>query len=360
MPWHPQNKYCWDFWFAWQGQTLHIFYLQASRLACGYNPEKRHNLAAVGHAVLTNYGWKEINPDKPALSSRDGNFWDNVAIWTGSIVAKDDRYYMFYTARCSFDQFVLTTHERRQPQNIGVAESDNLIDWQRTAASQINPIIPNPGKKSGFDGVSWRDPYVIRNDFDKQFYAFICACPLDAPTDAGGVVAYATSSDLETWQEAGRILYRSSEFRYLEVPQVFWRKLPSQNYWRLYLIFSPYWNRFFERRDSRGTYYVRSLPIKDRQVSYNSIPWIDEPANLLADGIYGGKLVSPDTDTPVFFGFQLEDEAGHFVGGLSDPQWVSFADDGTMHLSNCLPLHSPVEIVTAEGGERRLRRCTAE
>ena len=239
---------------------------------------------------------------------------------------------------------MLTTHERRQPQNIGVAESSNLITWERTTASKKKPVIPNPGRGFGFDGVSWRDPYIIKNDLNKQFYAFICACPFDAPTDAGGVVTYTASPDLEDWQtKPGGILYKSSEFRYLEVPQVFWRRTPDRNYWRLYLLFSPYWNRFFERRDSRGTYYVRSLPIEDQKVSYDCIPWADEPANLLADGIYGGKLVNPESDaTPVFLGFQLEDEAGHFVGGLSDPQWVIFADDGMIRLSDSKPIHTPV------------------
>lgn len=346
MPWQPRNKYCWDFWFVYKEQTLHVFYLQANYLVCAYNAERRHNLSSVGHAVLTDFGWQEISRERSALSKREGNYWDNISIWTGSIIKKEDRYYMFYTARCSFDQFVLTAHERRQPQNIGVAESDNLITWERTRASKEKPVIPNPGLGSGFDGVSWRDPYVIKDDTDGYFYAFICACPKDAPTDAGGVVTYATSVDLEDWQTGlGQILYLSPEFHYLEVPQVFWRKIPHQNCWRLYLLFSPYWNRFFERRDSRGTYYVRSKPIEDRrQVSYDCIPWVDEPANLLIDGFYGGKLVNPETnDTPVFFGFQLEDEGGHFVGGLTDAQWATFADDGTIRLSDSQPLHAPVE-----------------
>jgi beta-fructofuranosidase len=336
MPWQPRNKYCWDFWFAWQGQILHAFYLQAAKIACAYNPERRHNLASVGHAVLTDFGWQEINPEQPAFSSRNGNFWDNLSIWTGSIIEKDSRYYMFYTARCTFDRFVQTNYELRQPQNIGVAESQDLITWHRTTASKQNPVIPNPGRGSEFDGVSWRDPYVIKDDTNQQFYAFICACPIDAPVDAGGAVAYATSPDLEDWQtKPDRILYKSPEFHYLEVPQVFWRKMPHQNYWRLYLMFSPYWNRFFERREPRGTYYVRSVSIADREkVSYDNIPWEDEPANLLVDGFYGGKLVNPENDTPVFFGFQLVDEGGHFVGGLSDPKWVIFADDGTMRLSD--------------------------
>ncbi|NJL19655.1 MAG: hypothetical protein HC895_00670 [Leptolyngbyaceae cyanobacterium SM1_3_5] len=33
MSWHPFNKYCWDFWFAWHEGVLHVFYLQADRLS---------------------------------------------------------------------------------------------------------------------------------------------------------------------------------------------------------------------------------------------------------------------------------------------------------------------------------------
>jgi len=337
MPWQPLNKYCWDFWFVYQAPTLHVFYLQATQLACAYNAERRHNLSSVGHAILTDFGWQEISHGLPALAARQGSYWDNLSIWTGSIIEKEGRYYMFYTARCSEDQLVLTAHERRQPQNIGVAESSDLITWQRTTASKENPVISNPGLSSGFDGVSWRDPYVIKDNKDQQFYAFITACPIDVPTDTGGVVAYATSVDLENWQtKPGQILYQSPEFHYLEVPQVLWRKLPEC--WRLYLLFSPYWNRFFERREPKGTYYVRSRPIEDpKQVSYDCIPWEDEPANLLSHGLYGGRLVNLEDDAPVFFGFQLEDEGGHFVGGVSDPQWAIF-DNGTIHLSQSKPL----------------------
>lgn len=335
MPWQPLNKYCWDFWFIYKEPNLHVFYLQANRLACAYIAERRHNLSSIGHAILTDFGWQESSQD-PALARREGR-WDDVSIWTGSIIEKDGCYYMFYTARCSKDQFVLTAHERRQPQNIGVAQSDNLLVWQRTSASKENPIIPNPGLGSEFDGVSWRDPYVIKDATDGQFYAFICACPSDAPTDAGGAVAYAISLDLEDWQtQPYRILYVSPEFHYLEVPQVFWRKQP--NCWRLYLLFSPYWNRFFERRDPKGTYYVRSLPIKDRrQITYDRIPWEQKSATLLSNGVYGGKFANPEAENPVFFGFQLEDEAGHFVGGICDPQWAIFNDDGTIGLCNSKP-----------------------
>lgn len=336
MPWHPRNRYCWDFWFAWQEETLHVFYLEASRLACAYNAQRRHQLASIGHAILTDFGWKEIDPDKPVLARREGDFWDNLAIWTGSIIEHNGLYYLLYTARRKEDQLVETHHQRQLPQNIGVAVSKDLHSWQRTAESLEKPVIPNPGIDSDFDGINWRDPYVIKDDIDGQFYAFICARPKDTPPDVGGVVAYATSKDLENWQdEPYKILYTCQEFFLTEVPQVFWRKSNDQQYWHLYILFSPRWSEFFLQKVQLGvTYYVRSQPIKDRsKLSYDCIPWEREPANLLADGLYAGKLVNPETEVnPVFLGFEQEDEGGHFVGGLSDPRWAVFADDGRICL----------------------------
>ena len=344
MPWQPQNKYCWDFWFAWQGQTLHVFYLQASQLACAYNPQRRHNPASIGHAVLTDFGWKEIDPDKPVLEKREGNFWDNMTIWTGSIIQQDSLYYLFYTAKRKEDSLVETPHERRLPQNIGIATSKDLRTWTRTHATLEKPVIPNPGIYSEFDGSNWRDPCVIKDNTDGQYYAFICARPKESAADVGGLVAFATSSNLSDWQaEPYKILYRSNDFYLTEVPQVFWRKTNDSKYWRLYLLFGPHWSPFFNPKVPVGvTYYVYSQPIADRsKVSYDRIPWEDGSANILCKNFYVGKFVNPETETyPAFFGFRKQDEGGHFVGGISDPQWATFADDGTISLSDFKPSHS--------------------
>ena len=344
MPWYPRNKYCWDFWFAWQEQTLHVFYLQASQLACAYNAERRHSQASIGHAILTDFGWKEIDPDKPVLERREGDFWDNLAIWTGSIIQVDGLYYLFYTARRREDLPVETPHEHRIPQNIGVATSKDLKFWTRTAATLEKPVIPNPGVFSEFDGSNWRDPYVIQHD-DGKYYAFICARSRESAANVGGVIAVATSSNLADWQEEPyEVLYRSDEFYLMEVPQVFWRKMNDCR-WRFYLLFGPHWSPFFISKVPVGvTYYVRSKPIKDRsKVSYNCIPWEDEPANLLCKNFYVGKFVNPEAAYPAFFGFRKHNEGGHFDGGISDPQWAIFADDGTIRLSDFNPSSTSVK-----------------
>jgi beta-fructofuranosidase len=339
-------------------------------LECAYNPERRHDRSSVGHAVLTEYGWQEVSPDQPALEARRARCWDDLSIWTGSIIQENGKYYMFYTARMREDCIITTPHERLRPQHIGVATSDDsttgdLTTWDRLSKNNSKPeeiglVIPNPGNSSGFDGANWRDPYVIKDH--KRFYAFICARRQKAPPDAGGTIAIAWTENPDLaqakWEIEKEDLYKSEEFYQIEVPQVFWRKFGD--YWRLYLLFSPQEkDASSQRRDPRtGTYYLCSQEIKDRKkIQYTNIPWEHrKPAQLLADGLYGGKIVSDRTDPnnfdpnktdqitgekPVFFGFQFEDQAGKFVGGLSDPRWVKFNDDGSIKLRVIQEINDP-------------------
>ncbi len=352
MPWFPQNKYCWDFWFAWdQQEQLHLFYLQASQLDCRFNPDLRHDRAAVGHATLTRWGWQELTPDQPILqrSDRPGD-WDDLSIWTGSIIRNphDAHYYLFYTARRQTDAVLHTPHEWQRSQNIGVAISADLHHWKRL--DPANLVIPNPGNGGNFDGVNWRDPYLLYNPGDATFYAFICAHTPNA-TDAGGVIAYMTSPDLIHWQPEPEILVKSEDFYQMEVPQVFWRD-GGDGTKRLYLLFcaqaqdcSRHWRQ--QQPSAVGTYYQVSEPIPSEQaINYRAIPWAG-PARLLSPGFYAGKLVWPPQSSfagtsaeallraetaAVFYGFQWGDEGDRFVGGLSDPQAVQFAADGSLSL----------------------------
>ena len=74
--------------------------------------------------------------------------------------------------------------------------------------------------------------------------------------------------------------------------------------------------------------YSRLLPF-----AYEGIPDLQEPARLLAEGLYAGKLLNPETaEQPPFFGFVWADEGGHFVGGLSDPLPSLFQANGTIQL----------------------------
>lgn len=353
MPWFPQNRYLWDFWFVRKhspfadsaaGQ-LHVFYLQADHRASRWNPDLRHDLASVGHAVMTEGGWREVRPERPALDAAAGETWDNRSIWTGSVIyrASDDQYLMFYTSRSIQDAPVWTPSEWQRPQQIGLATSRDLISWQRTAASLRAPVIPNPGKTLGLDGVAWRDPYLM-TDEDGTHYAFICARldPAEADNreyghDAGGAVVWLRSASLEDWNVAEtQRLIASDEFYQMEVPQCFWRRF--ENGKRFYLIFCAQEKDCSRVRRARGlecgtgTFYLMSDLLPH---DYRGIPALTGPARLFAPGWYAGRLLDPETARqPLFFGFQWADEAGNFVGGISDPMPVRFREDGMLEIIN--------------------------
>lgn len=327
MPWTPNDKYIWDAWYAWEGERLHAFYLQANRAECNYDPEARHNLASVGHAVRNGNGWHEIGT---TFAKSDG--WDDVAIWTGCVVEANHQYMLFYTARNSRELPIHTPSEQQRPQHIGVATSTDLHHWQRAPQSLVTPIIPNPGKRFGLDGVAWRDPYIVR--LNDKYYAFICA-RLDQETECG-LVAYVTSDDLCHWSTEPNFIQCPMEFYQMEVPQVFWRRSGAGK--RCYVIFCAQEKDCSEARRARnlacetGTYYLQSdeLPL-----DYEGVPTFTESAHLLMPNLYAGKLLKPEHDeAPILLGFVWSDAAGNFVGGISDPVRVQFAEDGSITLTN--------------------------
>lgn len=345
MQWFPAQKYLWDFWFARNhaDNTLHVFYLQACHRQTAGNPDLRHDFSSVGHAVMNEHGWQELTVQTPAFSSADGEAWDNRSIWTGCVIQNPDNqlYYMFYTARSNQDAPVWTPSEWQRPQQIGLAVSSDLMKWERSELSLQQPLIPNPGKRMGLDGVAWRDPYVIRGEAD-CWYAFVCA-RLNPEADdnqhygqdAGGVVAWLRSETLEAWNcdETHRLI-ASDEFYQLEVPQVFWRNEEQGK--RFYLLFSAQEKDCSQLRRARkhecatGTYYMSSELLPH---DYQGLPALREPARILAEGLYAGRLLEPETTAePLFFGFQWTDETGRFVGGLSDGQPVRFGQNGTLRL----------------------------
>jgi beta-fructofuranosidase len=344
MTWLAKNKYSWDFWFAADGENIQVFYLQASQAECGYNSEARHQLSSVGRAELTPWGWREV--EGQAFSSEANDAWDNLSIWTGSIIQHPTTklFYMFYTARGKAENLRWTPSEWQRPQHIGLAMSKDLQVWQRSETAKHRPVIANPGPGT-FDGVAWRDPYVIYEP--GKFQVFICTRlnpesvnretvkSLTVNPEGGAAIVYLESADIEDWQTSEiNTLIDSAEFYQMEVPQVFWRRFANGK--RFYLIFCAQEKDCSRvRRQQRpasqcqtGTYYLcsRLLPF-----DYPGIPEFEGPARLLAAGLYAGKFLRPETEArPPFFGYIWSDDSGHFIGGLSDPIPTEFKADGSL------------------------------
>ena len=122
------DVWTWDAWFVDDGHQFHAFYLKASR-ALG-DPHRRHDRATVGHAVSDDLRtWTEV---ADALVPSDGPGFDDLAIWTGSVVRGPDGVWrMFYTGR--------TRGEPGMRQRVGVALSDDLLSWR--ADPDQSPVV---------------------------------------------------------------------------------------------------------------------------------------------------------------------------------------------------------------------------
>ena len=88
----------------------------------------RHANATVGHAVSTDLLAWTLLPD--ALRPGPVGSWDDLAIWTGSIICADGRWHMLYTG--------VSRAENGRVQRIGLATSTDLVNWEKHPA---NPLI---------------------------------------------------------------------------------------------------------------------------------------------------------------------------------------------------------------------------
>ena len=138
------GHWLWDFWFARDGEDVHVFYLQAPR-ALG-DPDLRHRSATIGHAVSRDLRRWQVLPD--ALGPGSPGAFDDLATWTGSILRHAGRWHLFYTG--------IARAEDGAVQRIGRAVSDDLSGWEKQGlVLEADTRWYEPG--------TWRDPWVERD-----------------------------------------------------------------------------------------------------------------------------------------------------------------------------------------------------
>ena len=132
----------------------------------------------IAHAVSTDgLSWKRVNN---ALFVGDPGEWDDDMLWTMHVIEKDKKFEMYYTGLQRKDRGVIT--------RIGLAESDNLINWTKNR-KEIFPIEPkgiyyetkntNPRK-----WLSFRDPFWVQHKGDE--YLLMCARSITGPVSRRG------------------------------------------------------------------------------------------------------------------------------------------------------------------------------
>ncbi|MGC9220468.1 MAG: glycosyl hydrolase family 32 [Solirubrobacteraceae bacterium] len=300
------DKWVWDFWLAQDGTYQHVYYLQAPRALA--DPEMRHHNATVGHAVSTNLTDWEVLPD--ALHPGPSGSWDDLAVWTGSVIAHDGLWYMLYTG--------ISSAEAGLVQRIGLAVSSDLVHWHKDARNPVLEADPHwyeTRSHTRSRQESWRDPYLVRVADDDLFHALITARVATGPDDGAGVVAHAHSKDLVSW-EIDPPITLPGEVAQAEVPQL----VRLEDGYRLLVSchaedHSQLRRERLGRPGQTGTFALYSnSPLGP--FDFPSQPVL--PANSPVGTGYAGKLVSLGPDDTRFMCFIIERD-GEFVGELCDP-----------------------------------------
>lgn len=312
------DVWTWDMWFVDDGERYHVFYLKASR-ALG-DERRRHWRAGVGHAVSTDLRtWEEVTD---ALVASDGPAFDDLAIWTGSMLQHPDGTWRFFYTGCSRADGGLV-------QRIGVATSDDLFTWHATSSTPILEADPQWYEKldvTVWENEAWRDPWVFADPGGDGWHMLITARAADGDTDQRGVIGHATSSDLEHWAIQPPLSKGGTGFGQLEVPQV---AVIDGRGVLIVGCLRPELSRERQDRGEKGG--IWTVPIDSLTGPYD----ITQATRLTDESLYCGKLVQQRDGTWVLLAFPSYGPGHTFLGGgLSDPLPVSWGPDGNLRVSD--------------------------
>jgi beta-fructofuranosidase len=216
------DQWIWDSWVVDDGDLYHLFFLKAPR-ALG-SPEKRHVNATVGHATSRDLITWEYLGECFGLATASNGAFDNLAIWTGSVVRDHHQWWMFYTA-------ISTAGHHIFDQRIGSVVSDDLHHWKGVGADPVvladscwyKTLAAAPAATEGPDlehsSETWRDPVVFEDPAGAGWYLLISARAVGAGQNDDGVIAHATSADLAARELGPPLCQPGGGFGQLEVLQ---------------------------------------------------------------------------------------------------------------------------------------------
>ena len=304
------DAWIWDSWIADDGEDYHLFFLQAPR-SLG-SPDRRHARATIGHARSHDLVDWEVLPT--ALEPQAGA-WDDLALWTGSVVRGDDGVWrMFYTA-------ISTRGHELRDQRIGVVESEDLLSWRRCVDRPVLEVDTRWYKSLPEDpsaSETWRDPLVFRDEGGDGWHMLLTARALDAAPNDDGVVGHARSADLVTWECGPPLSEPGTGFGQLEVLQV---KVVDG---RTVLVFTCHPQEMTEGRKDRSGFACTWSVVGDEVLGPWDVdaaePFLDEPH------LFAAPLVERRDGTHAFVGFRNLEPEGIDAFGIIDPVPVSLRD----------------------------------
>lgn len=200
--------------------------------------------------------WREL----PTAIHRGGpGEPDSSQCASGSIIQRQGTFHIFYLGRSEKDG--------RRVGTVCHATSRDLVHWEKDPA---NPLL-RPDYEN-YAGVT-KDPFVFWNARDQRYWMLIADRLRHAPTNRKGVLALATSRDLQRWQRHQEPFWApDSSTGEFEVPDLFeWNG-------RFYLTYTTYMER-------TGTHY--------RMADQANGPWHAPAVDSFDDHLYyAGKTMS--------------------------------------------------------------------
>ena len=294
------GQWLWDSWFVRDGQTVHAFYLQASRAL--QDPNRRHRNVSVGHAISTDLtNWTVV---EDALAISDSPAFDSYTTWTGSVVKNDGKWFMFYTGT--------SREDGGDVQSVGLATSADLITWTKVSNEAL--VRADARWYATLDKAAWhdeafRDPWVFKfAPSDDTWHMLVTARGKNGPALDSGVMGHATSKDLLNWTVHEPLSKVGAGFGETEVFQFeIVDGVPI-------VLFCCSHRWLSDERKGREVGGVYSLVVDAglTQVDISKSVWFDAP------DLYASRLVQGADGGWNLLGFWNE-PGGKFVGELSDP-----------------------------------------
>lgn len=245
--------------------------------------------------------WKR---EKNALFVGHPGEWDDDMLWTMHVSHYKDRFRMYYTG--------LQRKERGIVQKIGIAESEDLIAWEKVSDQNFPLSSEGPYYEDLNDNprgwLSFRDPFYYQHNHEE--YLLICARTSKGPISRRGCVALMKLED-DRWNLKSPILY-PRVYDDIECPCVF---------------------------DLNGTSYIIGSIREDIKVRYwFSTTFKGEYRNfrsdvLLPQGNYAARVVK-DGDHLLIYNFFFKGGSVNELRVLPPPKELSTSKNGRLLLKS--------------------------
>ncbi|MBU1175447.1 MAG: glycoside hydrolase family 68 protein [Alphaproteobacteria bacterium] len=317
------NQWIWDSWYARKGDLWHAFFLKADK-SLG-DPDLRHFNVSQGHATSTDLtNWSYLGT---TISPSDGPAFDDMTVWTGSVIAgQDGLWHLFYTGGSRAENALI--------QRIGHAVSEDLHHWRRTGRDGLCLDMKGPAARhyetahmiGHWHDRAMRDPFVIADPEGEGYLMFFTARAEGvAEANAGGAIGLATSPDLDTWTLEPPVFVGG--FGQLEVPQVF---ETGGRWYCLFCTSAQHWSEAYRAANRQppvtGSHYLMADNPRG--------PWRIAPGPFFDGALpshrYAARILDTDKGLRIL-GF-ADGGKTDFGGYIFDPEPVSVDAEGLLRI----------------------------